>query len=357
MKRTAFVLIAVLLLIGCFSGCTNTSSTNNTVSSAIPATKEEITLRRGINLSALEGKNKYEKYYLNQESTYVNIASKGFDHIRLPVDFRNYADEEGTLDDKKMQEVDRIIERANENGLVVFLDFHGWYDVNTAKGDDMLFLRIWKNVAERYKDYDKNHMLIFELINEPHTTEGGNLDMKNLDKLQCAAVDLIRDVTPDRTVCVATADWNGTWTLKPDHYPSFRDTKISKYDNIIVAVHTYAPLDWTHQGMAWAGTEDKIFKLNAAHLAELRESLSELVLYAKETKVPVILNEFGFNTDTSVIPIEDQVKYAQTVIEILNKYDIPCTWWEYNHGFGLYRKEGMFSKAEWSEEVLEVIFK
>ena len=368
MKKTAIFLTVLFLVAYCLAGCgetpsasSKTATTNGETNSTEDTTdtdvsKEEITIKRGINLSALEDKLKQSKYLYNEE-TYTNLASQGFDHIRLPVDFRNYADKEGVLDDDKMQDVDKIIEMANNHGLVVFLDFHGWYDLNTTIGDDLYFIKIWRSVAERYKDYGKNHMLIFELINEPHIGEGGNLNMTTLDYLQWLTADIIRGISPDRTICVATAEWNGSWTLNADHAQSFRKTKISTYENIIVAVHTYAPIEWTHQDMVWAGTGGKTAKLTDESIEALKKDLNELVNFTKETGIPVILNEFGFNTNTSTVPIEDQVRYVETVVDALNEYDIPFTWWEYNGEFGLYRKTSIFGKAEWSEKILEVMFK
>ena len=346
-----FLIITCMVVTFCTAGCGVTDDADDKIFEegtdlAVDFTK----LRRGVNLSALEDPQKYSKF-LFDDDTYTNIAEKGFDHVRFPVDFRNYAKKDGTLNDRKMKDVDSVIKAANEAGLVVFLDFHGWADLNTIKGDDILFMKIWKGIAERYKDYEHNDMLIFELINEPHTTEGGNLDMTTLSMLQCQTANFIREISPNRTICFATTEWNGPWTLN-----SYKTSPMMNYDNVIVALHTYATLEFTHQNMAWMNNLGTIVKLDDNILDALKEQLQDIVDFKRETGVPVILNEFGFNTDPDTIPYEDQARYVQTVVDVLGEQDIPCTWWAYRDGgFGLQRKNGIFSKYKWNDTVVDIL--
>lgn len=351
----ALVLVGCFLLTGCQANKPEDSSSNGVTNSEVAEGSYDLAvdltkLRRGVNMSGLEYIFR-QTGFLFEEKTYKELVEKGFDHIRLTTDFRRFADEDGNLNDSKMKKVDKAIELANEQGLIVMLDFHGWYDLNTFKGDDILFMRIWKNIAERYKDYKHNDMLIFELINEPHTTEGGNLDMTNLSMLQCQTANFIREVSPNRTICFATTEWNGPWTLN-----SYRNSPMMNYDNVIVALHTYATLEFTHQNMAWMNNLGIIVKLDDKILDALKEQLKYMTDFTEETGVPVILNEFGFNTDPNTIPYEDQAKYVQTVVDALKEHDVPCTWWAYHDGgFGLHKKKNLFSKYKWNDTVVDIL--
>ncbi len=347
----SLVLAGCILLAGCQANePEKTISSESTVNGNYDLAVDFTKLRRGVNLSALEDPQKYSKF-LFDDDTYTNIAEKGFDHVRFPVDFRNYAKKDGTLNDRKMKDVDSVIKAANEAGLVVFLDFHGWADLNTIKGDDILFMKIWKGIAERYKDYKHNDMLIFELINEPHITEGGNLDMTSLSIIQCLTANTIREISPNRTICFATTEWNSPWTLK-----TYKTSPMMNYENVIVAVHTYATLEFTHQNMAWMNNLGVIVKLDDNILTELKKQLKDIVDFKKETGVPVILNEFGFNTEPDTIPYEDQARYVQTVVDILGEQDIPCTWWPYLSGeFAIYKKTSMFGKYQWNDTVVDIL--
>ena len=130
------------------------------------------------------------------------------------------------------------------------------------------------------------------------------------------------------------------------------------YENVIVAVHTYATLEFTHQNMAWMNNLGIIVKLDDNILGELKKTLNDIVDFKKETGVPVILNEFGFNTDPDTIPYEDQARYVQTVVDILGEQDIPCTWWPYHSGeFAIYKKTSMFGKYQWNDTVVDILLK
>ena len=337
-SRAVFLVFALILLL--LTGCNPNKDGRVDLS----------LLERGVNLSALEDEQKPCEY-LFDGNTYKNISKKGFDHVRLPVDFRRYADENGNLDGQRMKDIDKIIEMANESGLIVFLDFHGWQSLNVANGDDLFFNAIWKNLAERYKDYAHNDMLVFELLNEPREIMGCDLDLQNLDKLICTAADIIREISPDRTLCFPTADANNPSTLKNLEYSfDFRDTRMMEYDNVIVAAHIYAPFEWTHQNFEWAGRGGRFAYLDAFNISELKMALKDMADFKKETGIPVILGEFGFNTVDCTEA--DQILYMQTVVDCMNKNDIPCTWWHYTHG-----EMSVYENGSWNDTLADIMLK
>ncbi len=309
-------------------------------------------LEKGVNLEGLEDPTKSSSY-LTKSSTFTDIASRGFDHVRLPVNFRYYANSDGTIKSSFYTKLDNIISLANENGLAVCLDFHSWHDFNLANGDDELFYTIWEDIATHYKNYDIT-MLAFELINEPHTTEGGDLNATNLNTIQRKAVEIIREITPGRTIVLATAEWNGPWML-----PSYT---LTEYDNVYVAVHTYAPLDFTHQGMQWMGTANIKIALDEYRHPEyggtidtLKHELQFIPAFQKRTGMKVILNEFGLNT-TGDISDADVKLYLETIVNFTEANNIPWTYWSYSGEFGLYDTGNWFgSGAKWREVPLNTL--
>ena len=103
LKKLLSVILCTVTIMLCFAGCGKNLS---------PVTQDvgKVTLSKGVNLSALEDKDKYKpNSYLNKKSTYTEIVKKGFDHIRLPVDFRNFTDDKGILDEKSFMRIDNII--------------------------------------------------------------------------------------------------------------------------------------------------------------------------------------------------------------------------------------------------------
>lgn len=347
--RLLAVLSCAVLTGMCLASCEATSSSDSNPDSKPQSTSstenfEPVDITRGLNLSALEGK--HQQYsYLDKKETYTNVASKGFDHIRLPVDFRNYANSKGVVKKSFYRRLDKIIDMANDEGLAVMLDFHGWYDFNVSHGDAKLFLNIWSDVAEHYKNH--SNMLMFELINEPHETEGGDLNMDVLTALQTTAIENIREISPHRTIIVATAEWNGPWTL--------RDFDLTQFDNIIVAIHTYEPMDFTHQGFSWMGTQDVKLELTDEMLEKLDKQLKLITDFRNRTGMKVVINEFGVNT-SGHISDEDVHRYLSHITAFAEENDIAWTYWEYNAGFGVYKTKGWGpAKGEWRENVLDAL--
>ena len=337
-KKILSILISVVLILICFASCGDNVS---------PITKdvENLKLLRGLNLSGLEYRHR-PLFYIDRKSVYEDIAQQGFDHVRVPVDFRIYFNnEKGEFKKSFLNRLDNIINMANHEGLAVMLDFHGWSNFNVANGDTELFLSIWEKVAEHYKDY--SNMLLFELINEPHTTEGGDLNMTNLMELQCKAIEKIRVISPDRTIVVATAEWNGTWTLKDFNPPA--------YDNLILAVHCYEPMDFTHQGQWWAGRAGTKESLTDEMLLGLYEHLDRIKEFKERTGMEVVLNEFGAIT-TGIISDDDLYRFVSVITKYAEKNGFGWTYWEYNKEFGAYKKGFLGIGGEWREVMLDALF-
>ena len=304
-------------------------------------------LKKGVNLTALEG-NTIDPSFLFDPFTYQNIKGQGFDHIRLPVDFRlfynNFNVPESFVKitpEECWGYLDQIIALAEANELYIIIDFHGWYDIDISdKAQKELYLFCITELAERYKD--ASDYVIFELINEPHTTEGGNLDGKILEDFQREVVALLRQTNPTRILILATSEWNSPWTLDKLNVPD--DPRIA------VAVHTYATLEFTHQGCTWANPEyTKRVPLTDEIMAELEKHMNWILAYMKRSNVPVILNEFGLNT--SWIAEEDIARYVGFIADFCEENGIPFTYWAYNGGFGIYKN------GQWNQAFIQAVFK
>ena len=312
----------------------------------------------GMNMQGLDASSwsSYDSHIktVTSSSTYQNIKSAGFDHVRIPVDLRNATDSNGNIDVSKMTTyVDKAVDAAISNGLVVFLDFHGWYNLKLTDFDR--FVAIWTSVATYYKDkYPED--LIFEIINEPHSSsessDGGDLNLANLVVLETRAIEAIRSVDPDRFICIAPHSWNSIWTLRDsgiDASNMFRNTTLMNYQDAIIAVHSYAPLEFTHQDMSWTGTGGQRYAWTEEYAEQTRQDMAYLVEFVEETGMYVVLNEFGCNTGSSVSDA-DELAYTSAVIDsIKGNSKISCTWWEYEQSFG------MTSNGNWKTHILNKV--
>ena len=90
----------------------------------------------------------------------------------------------------------------------------------------------------------------------------------------------------------------------------------------------------------------------------LKKQLKDMMDFTVETGVPVILNEFGFNTDPNTIPYEDQAKYVQTIMDVLGEHDVPWSWWAYCNGeFAIYKKTSFLGDYKWNDTLIDVMMK
>ncbi len=301
----------------------------------------EFPFSAGINVNGLEGKWRYDytMKLLSDNSTYENIKNQGFDHIRIPIDFRLlYSEKTRSFDEAKISKFDNILDLAEASGLYTTIDFHGWYDITPRDASYKdTFLTIWELVAERYRD--RSELISFELMNEPGIKA---MTVKEHNQLQAEAIAVIRKTNPTRLIICAAPDGNQPWLLK--------DLELPEDDNLAVAVHIYHPADFTHQGFEWAGREKgKQVRLDEKCMEELMWNINETQKFIDETGIPVLLNEFGLNL--ALADREDSAKYLSTLTEFCQRNGIPWTYWQYDDD-----SMGLYHRGTWDVEAMDALF-
>ncbi len=342
------------------SSSKNSSSKNSSTTSSKPTYSvenkvEKLTIKRGINVSLLYRQKLSSitwqlNKYIYDSNTYKDIKSKGFDHVRLPVDFDLYY-KNGKVDESFLNNLDKVLKAILDNGLVVVLDFHGIAkmnsDVNSNKAE---FYAIWEQLAERYKDYSDN--LLFELYNEPKVEDGPDpFNYKRLNEVQKEVIKRIRKTNPTRIIVAASPDWNTWWGLADLELPA-------DDPNIIVDIHTYQPMDFTHQGETWydPNATEQVHISNAVY-TEINKVINACVNYKNKTGRTLWLGEFGMNTTIS--DKDDLSKYLSYVTNKAESIGMPWAIWEY--GWNPYGQSGFdihsIKNKKWNSTALEAIIK
>lgn len=335
-----------------------------TAHAATAQTATRLPFMRGVNINQLEtyAYGGTHTSYLGLDSTYSDIRSKGFDHVRLPVDFRKYYDAGSktlkTSGSYKITDIDTVINKALAAGLYVTLDFHGFKDTfaydsdpDTEGTDAYNFVMTWRLLAERYRDYPDT--LNFELVNEPWA-HAYNPNSK-IDKLQARAYAAIRQTNPTRLVLWASSDGNKTWLLDNLTLPA-------DASHLAVVIHIYAPEEFTHQGATWADSSyTSQVRLADAHRSKLWYELNNMKNWmAAHPDIPMVVNEFAvrlaYAEQNRTGARDDLQEYLSTVRAFCESNSVPWAYWQYcdegNAEFGLRARYN----GAWREYVIDALF-
>ena len=190
----------------------------------------------------------------------------------------------------------------------------------------------WTQIAREFEPFGER--LIFAGLNEPRGRQnewtGGTPETReNLNKLNQAFVDAVR----------ATGGNNATrFLLVPTHAASadanafngFVVPTDSANDRIGIAVHTYSPFNWAHDGRGEYGGAD-----------EIRGSLERVARQSERLGVPVMLTEWGSINNGRNASQREQ--HAYDYVSIARELGMAVFWWDNNnsdssggHTFGLF---------------------
>lgn len=299
-----------------------------------------VTIRRGINMPCME--SGFPRDYIMEEETFENVQSKGFDAIRLPVNFGWMLDHDGRLNESAMYNLDAVLNLALDTGLTVLLDLHGWSELNADPGAQNAerLISIWEQVAQRYAAY--SDALWFEIYNEPNNDSGKMSDLR-WNYIQLSAVAAIRKTDADRMIVLSPMDYNSAYKLSS--MPVKRSDK-----HIAADVHDYAPMEFTHQGAEWL---DETFQKAVPFSQDMLNDFEQPLIAADRVRlqkgIPVIVGEFGVYE--KLVSEADVSRFLTGAVALMKQHNLPWCYWEYNAGFGAYD----YSEKEWKPFVTDAL--
>jgi len=283
-------------------------------------------LGRGVNLGNFFEVQRDQSWGVKLTPDHLSLIKQaGFDSIRLPVKWSDYAAHEKpySIEASMFQRVDSWLARAEKEGLNVVLNIHHYDGLDQdPDAHSARFTALWTQIAAHYQD--RGSWLYFELDNEPHDklTDRWN----EILHLGLAAV---RTTNPTRPVIIGPTHWNGIRALPQLELPAD--------PNLIVTVHMYNPHEFTHQGASWAGDTVKAIKDrpwgSEQDQAALEKELQQAADWGKEHHRPIFLGEFGAY---SAAPLDSRIRWTRAVARTAEKLDMSWAYWEFGAGFGIY---------------------
>jgi len=155
---------------------------------------------------------------------------------------------------------------------------------------------------------------------------------------------IIRTTNPTRTIVIGPPHYNSIGHLDELDLPE-------EDRNIILTVHYYSPMDFTHQGATWAGRRDKTgieWLGTAEEKATIEGDFGKAQTWAKEHDRPVFLGEFGVYDKA---PMESRLRYLKFVTRTAEKLGWSWAYWQFDSDFVLYDVED----DKWIEPIRDAL--
>lgn len=307
----------------------------------VNAFKQSEKLGRGVNIIGYDRAFWKDKDHGRfKESYFKMIKAAGFSNIRVNLHAFSRMDENYQFDTEWLKTLDWVVEKGLEANLMVILDMHEYTRMaDDPVGKKEMFLSVWRQLAPRYKDASSD--VIFEVLNEPNQ----KLTPEMWNEYLAEAVHIIRETNPTRTLIIGPANWNGIESLPTLKLPE-------NDDNIIVTVHFYHPMEFTHQGAFWAKDYKNLSGIKWTGTQEEKEMIDTKFKFAsdwsKENNRPIFLGEFGAYDKGDM---DSRARYTAYVARTAEKYGFSWAYWQFDSDFIVYN----IDEEHWVEPILKAL--
>jgi len=282
---------------------------------------------RGVNIIGYDPIWRSPQQARFKESYFKMLKEGGFSSVRINLHpFRFMKDEPPhSLDPQWLGTLRWAVEKALAAGLVAILDLHEYNPMGSdpAAHRDK-FLAFWEQISSEFADAPPT--VLFEILNEPNR----QLTEELWNEYFRQALAVIRKSNPTRAVIIGPAHYNSVDALSSLQLPE--DDR-----NLIVTVHYYKPMEFTHQGARWTPAyADKtgiIWPRNAADEEAVVEDFRTVKEWAQKNNRPIFLGEFGAYDKADM---DSRVRYISFVARTAEKCGFSWAYWQFDSDFILY---------------------
>ncbi|HVM50863.1 MAG TPA: SGNH/GDSL hydrolase family protein [Candidatus Acidoferrum sp.] len=331
MRAAALALITVLLIAGGTARAQSDAS----------AFEQNRKLGRGVNILGYDPIWRSRDRARFQAKHFRLLKEAGFDSVRINLaPFRSMSATNGyALRESWLGVLDWALTEAKAQGLRVILDLHEYGAMgNDPEGNKEKFLAFWQQAAAKYQHEPDS--VYFEVLNEPCR----KLTPALWNQYLAEALAIIRQTNPTRTVIIGPAFWNSLEHL--------HELELPENDrNLIVTVHYYLPMSFTHQGASWT---DRAYKTGVewqgteAELDTLKTNFDKVETWAKEHNRPVFVGEFGAYDRA---PMDSRARYVASVARAAEQRGWSWAYWQFDSDFILYD----MARDGWVEPLLAAL--
>jgi len=283
-------------------------------------------LGRGVNIIGYDPLWDSPEIARMRDHHFHRIAEAGFDSVRINLHaFRHMGPEpEYELSPGWRETLNWAVSQALSCGLSVVLDLHEFEAMGKAPLENReRFVAFWEQIAEQYSGAPDS--VFFEILNEPF----GELTPALWNTYLAEALRLIRVQHPTRAVIVGPGHWNGITHLAELQLP--QDDR-----DLIVTVHYYSPMQFTHQGAAWSQFKDLsgiVWAGTAAEKAAIEADFAAAQRWAAQERRPLYLGEFGAYDQADMA---SRARYTAFVARQAELLGWSWAYWQFDSDFVVY---------------------
>jgi endoglucanase len=266
------------------------------------------------------------------------IKDGGFDHVRINLYGFNHMNEKLEVAPSWFATLDSLVNEALAQKLHVILDEHDYEACSRDAGEcRRRVLAFWTQVAQHYRHAPPQVM--FEILNEPSRA----MD-PHWNALLADALALIRKTNPTRNVVIGPAFWNNI-----SYLPKLELPKNDRH--IIVTVHYYLPMRFTHQGASWTPEYQNVSGVTwgtPEERAALDRDFDGVQKWAQANDRPILLGEFGAYDKA---PLDSRVAYTAAVARAAERRGWAWSYWQFDSNFVAY----LIDEEKWNEPIYRAL--
>lgn len=293
----------------------------------IPERDFKASFERALGREALEDFTRSFRDIFIREEDFKIISKWGANCVRIPFNYRiiEFEDRPLSLNDEGLSYLDKAIRWCEKYGLYCILDMHAapgaqntdWHADCSGNpdffGNDTnkeRFVRLWRFLAERYKDV--GCIAGYDLLNEPLLAFEHEFVLRDLYE---KAIKEIRDAG-DRHIVFLEGNF---WAQRINFLKQVRD------QNVAYSIHTYPPPEYVFN---WE--TDLVYPGKVKAIMWNKNTLEFLAKryysFGKSCKVPLYVGEFGINWRGGEY---GELKWVRDILDIFKKYGAHWTYWTY----------------------------
>jgi endoglucanase len=304
------------------------------------AFKQNARLGRGVNIIGYDPRWKENSKSRMNENHFRLIKEAGFDNVRIVISpFRfSMNDSDYTIAPEFFTTLDWAIRQSLKNKLMAIVDFHEHIAMQKdPRGNKAKLLSMWKQIADHCRELPNE--VLFEICNEP------NMEPSTWNEIHAEAFQILRKSNPGRTIIIGSINGNQIKYLDSLVLPE-------NDRNIIVAIHYYSPIQFTHQGAPWSvknkdlsgieWTSDETEKQKVNHDFDMAQK------WATDHRRPLTLGEFGAYEKADM---PSRVRWTNYIARQAEVRNWSWSYWQFDSDFIVYD----IDKDQWVEPILKAL--